>query len=470
VSHVAIIGGGFAGLAAGVELAASGRRVTVLESRPRLGGRAYSFEDEATGETVDNGQHAMMGCYRHTLAFLEQIGATQKLARQRNLYVELVHPQRGVGVIAGAPLPSPLHAVAGILRYRLLSRGERASAVYAGLRLMVMRRLGDARLRDWTVERVLIALGQSDNARRSFWYPIAIATLNESPARAAAAPFIEVLARAFFGARADSQFVLPRVGLSELYTSDARRFIEARGGCVRLKATVTDLVLAGERLVGLMLRDGTTIDADGCISTVPPKALAPLLPDVLRADERLHRLGEIEVSPIVSVHLWVDRPVLAGQFVGLLDTTTQWLFNRTQLTASGNGNGRLCLSAVISAGRDVIEWETSRVVDTVTADIRARIPAARAARVIRSVVVKEKLATISPTPAAERVRPGAETPVRNFFLAGDWTRTGLPPTIESAVVSGRRAAALLVEDLRSASFRRDRSPLGRCAAPSSRRC
>jgi squalene-associated FAD-dependent desaturase len=445
VSCVAIIGGGFAGLAAGVELAARGQRVTVLESRPRLGGRAYSFEDETTGETVDNGQHAMMGCYRHTLAFLERIGATQNLARQRNLYVELVHPRRGLGVIAGVPLPSPLHAVAGILRYRLLSRGERAGALCAGLRLMGMRRRQDERLRDWTVERVLGALGQSANARQSFWYPIAIATLNESPERAAAAPFAEVLARAFFGSRADSQFVLPRVGLSELYTGGARRFIEAHGGRVLLKAAVTDLVLADDRVAGLMLRDGTRIDVDGCISTVPPKALVALLPDLLRAHGRLHRLGELEVSPIVSVHVWFDRHVLAGQFVGLLDTTTQWVFNRTQLTASGNGNGRQCLSAVISAGRDVIEWETSRVVDTVVADLRALIPAARAARVLRTVVVKEKQASISPTPAAERVRPRAETAARNFFLAGDWTQTGLPPTIESAVISGQRAAAMVVE-------------------------
>src|SRR5439155_3216748 len=131
-----------------------------------------------------------------------------------------------------APLPSPLHALVGILRYRLLSRGERAGALSAGMRLMVMRRRGDDRLRDWTLARLLIALGQSANARQSFWDPIAVATLNESPERAAAAPFAEVLARAFFGSRRDSQFVLSRVGLSELYTSDARRFIEARGGCI----------------------------------------------------------------------------------------------------------------------------------------------------------------------------------------------------------------------------------------------
>ena len=218
MKRVAIIGGGFAGLSAGVDLAARGFRVNVLEARPRLGGRAYSFTDEASGEVVDNGQHAMMGCYTHTLAFLEQIGATRKLVRQPNLHVEMVHPQRGRGAIIGASLPSPLHLLGGVLGYRLLSRAERVGALLGGMRLMAMRRRGDPRLTQRTVEQVLVSLGQSTNARSSFWYPVAIATLNESPLRAAAAPFAEVLARAFFRSRADSQFVLPKVGLSDLYT------------------------------------------------------------------------------------------------------------------------------------------------------------------------------------------------------------------------------------------------------------
>jgi squalene-associated FAD-dependent desaturase len=290
-------------------------------------------------------------------------------------------------------------------------------------------------------------LGQSTNACTSFWFPVAIATLNELPERAAAAPFAEVMARAFFGSRADSQFVLPKVGLSDLYTDDARRFIEARGGCVQLKSPVAALSLDGDRLTGLQLRDGTCVDADACISTVPPKALDALLPEPLRRDAHLRTLDQFEASPIVSTHLWFDRPVLTAEFVGLIGTTTQWVFNRSKLTANGNGNGHQCLSAVISAGRDVVEWDTARIADAVVVDLRALVPAARAAQLLRAVVVKEKQATISPTPAAERLRPGPETSVGNFFLAGDWTNTGLPPTIESAVASGQRAAALVSRTL-----------------------
>ena len=439
---VAIIGGGFAGLAAGVELAASGVPVTVLEAKPRLGGRAYSFRDEESGEVVDNGQHAMMGCYVETLAFLRRIGAGDKVMRQANLRVEMVDARRGPGVIACAPLPSPLHLLGGVLGYELLSRAERLRALLGGMRLMAMRKRRDPRLAEATVESVLIDLGQSANARASFWYPVAIATLNESPDRAAAAPFAEVLARAFFGSRADSQFVLPRVGLSDLYTEDARRFIEDRGGRVELKTQVAELPIEDGRVAAVRLRDGRRIEAGAVISTVPPQALAQFLPEPVRAHARLNELGEFDLSPIISVHLWFDRPVLASDFVGFVGTTTQFVFNRTKLTAQGNGNGRQFVSAVISAGREIVGQDTSRIAETVVADIKALLPAARPARLLRSVVVKEKHATISTTPEAEQIRPSAETPIRNFFLAGDWIQTGLPATIESAVLSGHRAAAL----------------------------
>jgi len=438
VRQIAIIGGGLAGLAAGVDLAQRGLRVTLLESRPHLGGRAYSFLDEESGEIVDNGQHAMMGCYTHTLEFLERIGAAAKVARQRHLRVAMIHKHKGEGTIAGAPLPSPLHMLSGILGYRLLSRAERLRAVLGGARLMALHKRGDARLRSLTVEQILVRLGQSENARQSFWYPVAVATLNELPERACAAPFAEVLARAFFASRAASQFVLPKVGLSDLYTADARRFIESRGGRVELKAMVTDMQIADGRCTGITLRDGRTFPVDGCIAAVPPRALGALLPGV-------QKWGELDTAPIVSVHLWLDRPVLREDFTGLIGTTTQWLFNRTSLIAPPTSatTATQCVSAVISAAHDLVDRPSAEVTAGVVADLRSCVAAAVPAVVRRAVVIKEKHATISLTPDAERRRPAAQTAVPNLFLAGDWIQTGLPATIESAVLSGGNAAALV---------------------------
>lgn len=441
MKHVAVIGGGLAGLSAAVRLADLGIGVTVLEARPHLGGRAYSFRDEASGEIVDNGQHAMMGCYKHTLDFFDRIGASAKIRRQSDLRVAMVHQRRGAGTIAGAPLPSPLHTLAGILRYRLLERSERLHALLGGARLMAMQRKSDARLRSLTVEQLLVRLGQSENARQSFWYPVAIATLNELPERACAAPFAEVLARAFFGSRADSQFILPKVGLSELYTDDARRFIEGRGGKVERRGAVAGVVIADERCTRIDLRDGRTLPVDACIAAVPPRALHALLPAI-------NGWGEFATAPIVSVHLWLDRPVLSEDFTGLIGTTTQWLFNRTSLTANGAPQAATqCVSAVVSAAHDLVDRPGEEISDTVIRDLRACIPAARTANVLRAVTIKEKHATISLTPDAERRRPGAATALSNLFVAGDWIQTGLPATIESAVLSGRAAADLVARRL-----------------------
>jgi uncharacterized protein with NAD-binding domain and iron-sulfur cluster len=238
--------------------------------------------------------------------------------------------------------------------------------------------------------------------------------------------------------------VLPGVGLSDLYTGDAARFIAARGGRVETHAPVAGLDTSAGRVSGVMLRDGRRYAADACIAALPPRALAPLIPEPLRRAAPLRNLDEFGTSPIVSVHLWLDHPVLDQQFLGLLGTSTQWVFNRSQLLGIQNGGGQ-CLSAVISAGHDVVQWDNARIVATVLGDLRAVVPRARAATLLRSVVVKEKHATISTTPAAERLRPSPATPLDNLFLAGDWTATGLPPTIESAVLSGERAAALAAQ-------------------------
>jgi len=432
MTRVTVIGGGFAGLSAAVALAQRGVLVDVLEARTHLGGRAYSFRDRETGAVVDNGQHALMGCYRRTLAFLDRIGASGRLFRQHDLTVPLVHPTRGAGALACPGLPAPLHVMGGILRCRLLEPRERLRALRAGVTAMAMRR--GERLRAMTVEELLVRLRQSPHARATFWHPVAIATLNERPERASAAPFVEVLARAFFGSRRDSQFVLPRVGLSELYVDDARRFVEARGGTVVTGEAVAALETDGGRVCALRMRSGTRRPVDACVSALPPRALAPLVALPVALDR-------FETSPIVSAHLWLDRSVLRAPFVGLIGTTTQWLFDRRALT------GEPVVSAVISAGREPATWSSAEVADAVMADMRALLPAARGAVLRRAVVVKEKEATIAPTPEAEALRPAPATPYDNFVLAGDWTATGLPPTIESAVVSGERAAEMIAARL-----------------------
>jgi squalene-associated FAD-dependent desaturase len=443
MTDVIVIGGGFAGLATAVALADAGVRVTVLEKRPVLGGRAYSYTDATTGETIDNGQHAMMGCYHETLRFLDRIGATHKLAIQSSLRVAMLDPELGPGAISCPSLPNPLHMAAGVLGYRLLSPADRVRVLTGGLRLLAMKRRRDDRLQTLTVDGVLDRLGQPPATRRAFWYPVAIATLNEDPALASADLLAEVMVRAFFSGKENSRFVLSKVGLSELYIEDARRFIEQRGGQVETRAHVVGIGMRQDQVSHIDLRDGRRLHASAYVSAVPPQGLFALLPLPVRRDvPALRSIEHLVSSPIVSVHVWFDRPLLQEPFAGFVGTGTHWVFNRDKIAGRDDRGGRY-LTFVSSGARAIVDLDNESIVAATLADVRRLLPGAATASVLHTQVVKEKFATMSPTVEAARLRPPAVTPFDNFVLAGDWTDTGLPATIESAVASGHRAAALV---------------------------
>jgi squalene-associated FAD-dependent desaturase len=437
----AIVGGGFAGLAAGVALADRGLKVAVLEGKPALGGRAYSFADPDSGDFVDNGQHVLMGCYRETLGFLDRIGARRHLVFHDDLEIEMLDRGGRSAMLRTARLPGPFHMTAALLRYRHLDARERLSAMTAGLRLLAMHRFSRAALAKVTVAQLMDRLGQDARARAAFWYPIAIATLNDLPELSSAGLLAEVLRRAFFGRRADSAFVYSRVGLSDLYCSGAQAAIERAGGTVETHAIVESLELdAGGAVAAVRMRDGRRIEARFFISAVPAPQLLRFLPENAVGDPFFARLANLEASPIVCVHVWLDRTVTQSPFTGFIGTTTQWLFNKRAIFAARGEHHPGYLSFVISGARRLVDRPNDELLGIVIDDLRAMIPAAREAKVTRSLVLKEKQATLAPQPHIDALRPGTRTPFRNFLLAGDWIQTGLPATIESAVMSGRAAA------------------------------
>jgi len=456
--RVAVVGGGFAGLAAAVRLARGGAAVTLLERRPFLGGRAYSFADPATGDVVDNGPHALMGAYTAALDFLGEIGAAEKLAFQPRLHVALADPVLGMASVAAPPLPGPLQAPAALLRYRLLSRGDRLRLLAGAVRLAARSAESLARA---TVAQALVRVGQSRAARARFWSPLAIATLNEAPEVAAAAPFAAVLRKAFFAGARAARFALSRVPLSELYTTDARQAIERAGGTVLTGAAVATLALGPDGVEALVLRDGARVEADAVVLAVPVAALLRLMPSALREAQPFRALASVGTSPIVSVHLWLDRPVgWGGPFLGLLGGRAQWLFDCGP--AAGGGHR---LATVTSGARFWDDSSDDEIAAEVLADTAAVLPAMRTARVRRTLVVRERHATLSLTPDADAARPGVATPLPNLFLAGDWIQTGLPATIESAVLSGREAATRALEAVASVARPAQARWRGRVAAP-----
>jgi hydroxysqualene dehydroxylase len=440
-----VIGAGFAGLSSAVALAERGVRVTVLEGKPALGGRAYSFEDPDTGDFVDNGQHVLMGCYGETLDFLKRIGAHEQLVFHEDLEIEMLAGPGQSAVLKTARLPGPLHMTAALLGYQHLSFAQRMSVMRGGLRMLAMRRFSDE-LRRLTVAQLMDRLGQSEHARRCFWYPLSIATLNDEPESSSAQQLAEVLKRAFFSRRRrDSAFVYSRVGLSDLYCTGATRLIERAGGTVLSHSIVEMLELGAHgNVASVRLRDGRRIEASDFISAVPAPQLLRFLPENAVADHFFARFTGLSSSPIICVHVWLDREVTNSPFIGFIGTTTQWLFNKRRIFAQRGEAHPGYLSFVISGARRLVDRSNQEILDIVINDLHAMIPASREAEVVKSLVLKEKNATMAPDLRSHELRPTAKTPIANFFLAGDWIQTELPATIESAVISGRAAAAAVV--------------------------
>jgi len=433
--RIVIIGGGFSGLAAAVTLSERGQRVLLLEARPHLGGRAYSFIDSKTGDTVDNGQHLFMGCYRHTISFLEKIGTLDKLRFQSAPRVDFIDRTLGLTSFDCPDLPAPINLLMGLFRLKGLTTGDKLRALSVG---KAIRASANGFMRNGlTVTDWLDSLGQSERIKERFWYPMAVATLNERPGIASARMMSVVLKEAFSGSRANARIGISTVGLSDLYTGAAREFVESRGGAVEANAPVKNFVIENRQARAVVLKDGRRIEADTFISAITPQALIKLLPENSQ-DGEFSNVARLESSPIVSINLWFDRSVIDREFVGLLGTKSQWLFNKAKINANATQSNQLAI--IISAAHDFVGMTRDALVELAVSELKELIPEARGARLLHSAVVKEREATISHTVESDSLRPGPRTSISNLILAGDWTQTGLPATIESAVMSGNIAA------------------------------
>ncbi len=443
-----VVGAGFAGLSAAVELARSGARVLVLEARQRLGGRATSFTDGATDERVDNGQHVLFGCYRETFRFLREIGAEHNVRLQPSLEVTLVPATGGQTTLRFPALPAPLHLLAGVLDWEALPFTDRVTALRLVGPLRIARRHARGEttaipaspgetIADW-----LTVNGQSRRLRELLWEPLALAALNQSPKTAAAGPFVRALAEMFAGGTQDAVVGIPTVPLDQMYAEPARAYLERRGSEVRTGAPAR-LVLRDRAPDGVRVEaveaGGQTLGAQVFVVAVPWFALADLFREPIDASTPLGRLvtaaSRMRSSPIVTVNLWLDCPVLDVPFVGLPGRRMQWVFDK-RFAFGGSASH---LSLVSSGADEIVELPNDELIDLATAELFEALPGARRAQVRRATVVREPHATASLAPGGP-ARPGTETPLPNLLLAGDWIDTGLPGTIESAVLSGYRAA------------------------------
>lgn len=431
---VLVLGGGWAGLSAAMELTRRGHQVALLESRGQLGGRAHSFREAQSGEIVDNGQHILMGCYPATLRFLDDLGVRHKIYEQPVLHVPF-RSARGTSQLLAWTLPAPFHLLGGLIQFAELSWPDR----WAALRLGLALRFSAPPPEEETAAAWLQRLRQPANLVRALWEPMCLAALNQSLAQSSARLLVTVLQRALFGSTADSKLMFSRVGLSDLISPEFTESLTVCGGTIHLKTQVQKLNWSANRLESVTTLDGRTFTADHIVSALPWNALRPLLPP----DSSLARIcQQIPDSTIVSVYLWLDRPLPIPMVLGFLDSPLHWLFSREEIEGHTHA-GRHLYVAVISAADALADQTPEALLALTVGELHRFIPEAKAAQVKHQFVYKAKSATFRASPAVEKIRPLAATEWNNFWIAGDWTNTGLPATIEGAVWSGQRAAEAL---------------------------
>lgn len=451
-----VIGGGLAGLSAAIALTEAGFRVGLLEKRPHLGGRATSYWLPDGGQ-VDNCQHVTMRCCTNLADFYERVGAASKI----RFYDRLVFlDRRGRrGVLRASALPAPFHLAPSFAKFPLLRWAEKRCIARA---MFHIARSGgqpaDAEgvsMLDW-----LRRHGQTDGAIQRFWRVVLVSALDEELDRTDARYGVQVFWQAFLANRRGFEVGIPAVPLAELYDG-CRAAIVARGGEVRLRAHIREIQIVDGRVSAIALADGGVESADFYIAAVPHDVLLELLPEsITETTPTFRNLRNLRNSPITGVHFWFDRPVMHDPFLTLLDRTVQWVFNKSRLY-EGEGSGPAgagtsagqYLQLVISASYDLLPLSRQEIIALCRKELSEALPAARDAQLVQATVIKEAAATFSPAPGCDRWRPGSRTTIGNLFLAGDWTATGWPATMEGAVRSGYRAAEeILAQDGHSRRF------------------
>jgi zeta-carotene desaturase len=460
-STVAIAGGGLAGLAAACALADSGFRVTLFERRPYLGGRASSYEHPGTGEVVDNCQHVLFRVCTNLVELYRRIGVEDKIRWFDEM--TFIEPGGRTSVMRASPLPAPLHTAPSFLGFPFLSAKDKLviSRAIAALTLTTQRDTGRSFL-GWCHQH-----NQTNNAIERFWKPILVSALSEDLNLISISSAAQVV-RESMKSPAARHMGVPSIPLTDLYNR-AGDYIRARGGEIRFRTSL-ETFFPDKSQVRIKVNGENEIAFDYLVLALPFENLDRVLPQGPEAAPLREQLSHFESAPITGIHLWFDRQITDLDHAVLLDRTLQWMFHKSRLLATRGGadadSSGSYIELVVSASKSLIDKSRTEIVDLALKEVREFFPPARAANLLKSTVIKEVRATYSPRPGIDAYRPQQSTAWPRVFLAGDWTASGWPATMEGAVRSGYLAAealarsagvdhaAFLVPDMRATGLMR----------------
>jgi squalene-associated FAD-dependent desaturase len=443
--RVVIVGGGLAGITAAIDLRDAGHEVTLVEARPRLGGAASSYQRGQL--TIDNGQHVVLRCCDRYQALLARLGVADLMAFQPRFDVTVLAPGGRTARLRRSGLPSPLHLFGSLLGYQLLSVPQRLAVGRAALAMRFVNTedpaLDQVRLGDW-----LAARGQSEAARRKLWDLFIISALNIAGDDASLQLASIVIKTALLGARDAADIGVATVPLGELHGRATAALLYRLGAQVRMNSRVAAVRPAtGGGFEVELAAGGEVLAADAVVLAVPSGVAAKLAEGAgVGEGPRWEDLG---ASPIVNVHVIYDRPVIDRPFVAAVDSPVQWVFDKTQIAGLNTGQ---YLAVSLSAADRYVGIPSAQLRDQFLPELERIFPAAAKAQVTDSFVTRERRATFRQAPGCGALRPGAATSVPGLVLAGSWTATGWPDTMEGAVRSGHCAARQLTGELTGAEL------------------
>ncbi len=417
-----IIGGGLSGISSAVFLSKNNHNVQLIEASPKLGGRAYSFQDKTTKDIIDNGQHILVGAYKTSFELLKIIGTENLPYYQKKLNATYITKGGNRFSLKTPHTFYPLNLLQAILGFDLLSFNERIGIVKIISKLFF---INEKTLASKTVLEWLRENNQSENSIKSFWELLTVSTLNTSIDEASSLMFAKVLKEIFLNGNKASTIVLPKYGLSELFCDPAEKYLKDREAEVSLSEKVLAIETDGRKVTKVKTDKREITDFDFVISAIPNYSLQKLMPEL----PFINSLNQnIELSPIITIHLWLSKNILDEKFYGLIDSKIHWVYKN-----------RDHISVVISSAEEIVEFDSKEIYKICIEELKIYFPKFKNVEVKNYKVLKEKRATFKSTPKSDVVRSKIKSPYKNFLLAGDWTNTKLPATIEGAILSGKAA-------------------------------